>query len=425
MTPPRLSAELTTIVDSGQSVDEMKYRLNSMTGVHASDPSTFQIDGVTVRVGLDFTLESMHRTLRALEPLKLGIAPVVIFYRELEDGGAILVTRYLSAPEGRIIPVDSADGPFRNAAKADFRRDFDRLLEAGYRHPTAWIRGFDGWMFIEDSSAIVLDSWWFFQELGDPDDSHQKREFIDMKLDQLPWRRRVADKAEALRRALGHADPAAEAQVLLLLDQAGYPLEAELWGAHLRGEVVAVVTDGLWHGRTAHLGRDAPPDAKLGDLWFDPCELSVLLRVRSGWLALRPLEPWQCVRAPRIVPPDCVAGLAGEPIVDLTWQEALSIATMFGKTLPDCQDWVIAENELSNEVFESLWSGHRSEWTSTPSPARSDEVVVISRRNIPHDMDYHVAEDAGRKSPTERGMTARSDQRQPRLTMRTFLKVRE
>ncbi len=420
--PPRtLPTSLAAIIDRTESTDELRSLLDGTPGVESFDDDRYIVEGMFAQLGSTDALRALHEILRRLEPLGLGFAPAVIAYREMKSGRAILVTRYSSSPRERISPVVSSNGPFRNAAKAAFRRDFERLLDAGFVHPHA-IHSHESWMISEDSGALLLDSWWMLQEEHDSEDREDALQRIADLLSRLPLRRRVAKKAEELRRVLGHVSLADDPQTLLLIEHAGYPLEAELRGAQLRGVVVTTVADGPWHGRTAYLEPDAP-DAKLGDLWFDSREMNVMLRIRSGWLALRALEPWQCVGLPPAITPSCITGCAGDPIVNLTWHEAAAITEAFRKTLPGREDWLIAREGLPRSLFESLWSDLRAEWTSTTSPAAPDEVAFVSRLNLLYKFQSGATEDAGRASLSRRSVTARRDDRDPRLTMRTFLRV--
>src|SRR5258708_5397893 len=90
------------------------------------------------------------------------------------------------------------------------------------------------------------------------------------------------------------------------LDAIGLALEARAYDARCDGARDIAAT-GAWFGR--HVAVAArPPTASACDVWFDVCELALMVHAGSAWLATRPTARWQMrgfldvsVRVPREV----------------------------------------------------------------------------------------------------------------------------
>jgi hypothetical protein len=157
--------------------------------------------------------------------------------------------------------------------------------------------------------------------------------------------------------------------------------EVVLWRAWCAGESRTVLSSGAWRDRTVHLGVTLPRSAEIGDLWFDVCEVSLMMHVGRTWLGTRPTGRWQmrgfldvaertsCEIETR--PPymaldrdRLLSGVDESAAAHLTCGEATLYAWWFGKTVPHLFDWQAAAEHLLPEEIKALWSGSAKEWTS-------------------------------------------------------------
>lgn len=177
-------------------------------------------------------------------------------------------------------------------------------------------------------------------------------------------------------------DRAASAQALDdALVAVGRSEEGALWRAWCAGESRAVLTSGAWRDRTVHLDVSPPPRAEIGHLWFDLCELSLMVHAGRAWLATRPTGLWQLRGfldvAPRtssdvethpsypVLDRDrLLSGVDESAATHLTCGEAMLYARWFGKTVPHLLDWQSATEHLPPDQAEALWTGSAKEWTS-------------------------------------------------------------
>jgi hypothetical protein len=157
--------------------------------------------------------------------------------------------------------------------------------------------------------------------------------------------------------------------------------EVVLWRAWCAGEPRTVLASGVWRDRTVHLGVSPPRSAEIGDLWFDVCEVSLMVHAGRTWLGTRPTGQWQMRGfldvAERTLcevltnPPHTtldrdrlLSGVDESAAADLTCDEATQYAWWFGKTVPHLFDWQSAAEYLPPEQVKALWSGRAKEWTS-------------------------------------------------------------
>ena len=167
-----------------------------------------------------------------------------------------------------------------------------------------------------------------------------------------------------------------------------------LWRAWCSGESRVLLAAGAWRDRTVHLGNVPPQGVAVGDLWFDVCELSLMVRVGSVWLATRPTAVWQMHGFVDLAPHErgqsdaaldpkrLYAHGVADAVTNLTFREAVLYASWFGKTVPRLGDWQSANTEFTAEQMESLWVATDSEWTSTRLNNDATAQVLVTPTTI-------------------------------------------
>jgi hypothetical protein len=188
--------------------------------------------------------------------------------------------------------------------------------------------------------------------------------------------------------------------------------EAMLWRAWCAGESHAALTSGPWRDRAVHLGVSPPHGATTGDLWFDVCEVALMVHAGRAWLATRPTAGWQMrgflgaasrasrevqVRPPHTAldPDRLLEGRDDQTAGDLTSGEATLYACWFGKTVPDLLDWQAAAEHLPPEQVKALLSDGAKEWTSMKFADDEAARVFVTPTTINED-PREIAKDKAR-----------------------------
>lgn len=191
------------------------------------------------------------------------------------------------------------------------------------------------------------------------------------------------------------------------LEQAEHWVEAEWLAAHADGRDPGLVTQPF----SRHLGRrlwiapDPPGDAAAGDVWFDVVEIMPMILLPSeplgwreekplvtypplqGWLACRPVAPWQ-YDGYRIL-----TDQAGRDDPGAAWaagvsqEEAVRYARHAGKTLATSFEWQAATEFVSAATLDDLWSEQFGEWSGERSDYDEELAFVVRRDTFDLDLD--------------------------------------
>jgi hypothetical protein len=105
--------------------------------------------------------------LKAIEPLKLGLAPVVaaVFSANEHD---VLVLKYWAIPGEQRLAFDGAHRP-AEPARRRFRDELLKLADAGWMHEWA-TRGSEYWRVGSKTETMVLEEWTVLQPIEDKDE---------------------------------------------------------------------------------------------------------------------------------------------------------------------------------------------------------------------------------------------------------------
>ena len=193
------------------------------------------------------------------------------------------------------------------------------------------------------------------------------------------------------------------------LDALGLATEAAAYGAWCAHKHEIVGT-GAWFGRRMTIGV-APPSAVAGELWFDVCELALMVGAGRSWLATRPAAQWQMrgflevapriPRAIQVAPPyralDPARLLGADERAAcsrLTCGEASLYSWWFGKGLPHLFDWQAAQESLGT-TMRDLWLTSRKEWTSTKLDDDEAARIFVTPSTIDWDPDEVLESELG------------------------------
>ena len=247
------------------------------------------------------------------------------------------------------------------------------------------------------------------------------------------------------------------------LRSAGEDSRAELLASWLEGKTGPLELGrehGPWAGRRTWLGESLPTEADEGDLWFDPCELGLMMLVpreglarqhgatpdrtsgqgaeRSGagqrpehsieelppgtskfltWLSVETVARWQFWACLQLVPferrevmerpPLDILSAQRisrepeiEPITGICWGEAFIYASWFCKGLPSMYGWQSAADLLPEQAFSALWGPLPREWVSDTVESDETARVVVTRDTYHLDPDEVYEEEyEGAKTP--------------------------
>lgn len=213
------------------------------------------------------------------------------------------------------------------------------------------------------------------------------------------------------------ADQATVRRMAEALAASGYGIEAALLhhlAAHGPGSTRLARPDSPFDGLPVHLGESLPAQADVGDLWFDPCELTAMILVPRipdededaapgspepyAWLALRSVAQWQCAaflqlasrksRTVQVAPPFALleparllSGPEDAPVTRLTCGEAIMCARWFGKGVPSQLIFQWAAKSVPPPAFAQLLSEPAGEWAGYSG---FDEGLceVVTRQNL-------------------------------------------
>jgi hypothetical protein len=194
-------------------------------------------------------------------------------------------------------------------------------------------------------------------------------------------------------------------ELVAALETAGLANEARAYEAWCDGAREIAAT-GAWFRRRVVIAT-RPPQATTGDMWFDICELALMVHAGRAWLATRPTAHWQMrgfldvsARAPREVqvappyhaldPERIVAGDERERCTQLTEGEAHLYAWWFRKVLPHLFDWQSAVASLPTGVMRELWYPSSKEWTTSKVAGDEGARVFVTPSTIDWDPDEVV-----------------------------------
>jgi hypothetical protein len=187
-----------------------------------------------------------------------------------------------------------------------------------------------------------------------------------------------------------------------MLDAAGLAIEARCYAAWCDG-VGDITGTGAWFGKRVAIAAHAPT-ASAGELWFDICELALMVHAGSSWIATRPTARWQMrgfldtsARVPRevqVVPPyraldpaRIVTGDERRRCTQLTEGEGTLYAWWFRKMLPHVFDWRSAHEILPAAAMREMWYPSVKEWTSTKVNCDEGARVFVTPSTIDWDPD--------------------------------------
>lgn len=130
------------------------------------------------------------------------------------------------------------------------------------------------------------------------------------------------------------------------------------------------VSDANWWapGARCHVSLALPGAAVLGDLWFDPLEVSLALAVPwvrdadvstnvydnvpslLGWASVSPVAAWQLRGARGVAPhvPDRLSVMTGE--------QACAYCALFSKVLLGSSTWMFLRESYGSDTVRRLWS---------------------------------------------------------------------
>lgn len=277
------------------------------------------------------------------------------------DNVKFVVSEYVDLPGETIASLRERVWPLPNAHKAKALDDLRTLAQHGLWHEYAHL-GIPHWR-CSSGGRLVLTDWGALVRPRKPDFENWLLSVEDM-FHSIALVRRTAEGAARLEAVFARSlrgDSSAATQMPDALFAGGVTPEAELWQAALAGHTKTQVQNGRWAGTTAHLGTLPPLDAHVGDLWLDPVEAAVAVYIGPGWLSLRPLQGWQLQSWPTPLPLDAIGHPArdlGQPVNQMTPEQARELASAFGKRLPTTAHWshVLAALDHRRNVEEDLWS---------------------------------------------------------------------
>jgi len=220
------------------------------------------------------------------------------------------------------------------------------------------------------------------------------------------------------------------------LEGLGFANEAAAYGAWCAHDH-EIVGQGAWFGRRIAIGA-VPPTAVDGELWFDICELALMIRAGRAWLSTRATRQWQMrgfldvaqceARAVQVAPPylaldpERLLGVEERAICTrLTCGEASLYSWWFGKGLPHLFDWQAAQESLGS-AMRDLWMMSRKEWTSTKLDEDEAARIFVTPSTIDWDPDEVLESELGIPE-TKRGMVRGEFTREPDIGFRTAVSI--
>lgn len=201
-----------------------------------------------------------------------------------------------------------------------------------------------------------------------------------------------------------------------VLERSGRHRLAELLTRFADSRPGRVAADWWAPKATCHVGLDLPTTVTMGDLWFDPLEVSCAVVVpmpdnmtaqtlatqdQFTWLSLHPVTAWQQQGAHHVaveIPPDGTA---------MTPWEALRYCELFGKVTSGSLDWMLVKQAYGMTRVEQLWGRPHEELGS--AAAISGEMELLNLDGL-HAWD---PQDPGEPATTSEAA------RRPHLTYRS------
>lgn len=127
----------------------------------------FDHEDLQIQIGMRGRFARMIERLKQIEPLKLGVAPVVaaVFSTGESD---VLVLKYWAIPGEERLAFDPARKP-GDAARRRFREDLMKLADAGWMHEYA-LRGTLYWRVGSRTETMVLEEWRVLEPIENKDE---------------------------------------------------------------------------------------------------------------------------------------------------------------------------------------------------------------------------------------------------------------
>jgi len=141
--------------------------LSQLATQDARSKVVFDHEELQIQIGMRGRFVRMIERLKEIEPLKLGVAPVVaaVFSTDESD---VLVLRYWSIPGEQRLAFDPAHKP-GDPARHRFRDDLLKLADAGFMHEYA-MRGTLYWRVGSKSGTIILEEWSVLEPIENRDE---------------------------------------------------------------------------------------------------------------------------------------------------------------------------------------------------------------------------------------------------------------
>ena len=205
---------------------------------------------------------------------------------------------------------------------------------------------------------------------------------------------------EAFAEHLRHRGSASAAAFADRLAQCGDGVRADLLRAFAQGGQQVLPADWWQPGSVVHLSLGLPEAAKLGDLWFDPLEVSCALVTPwlghprgvpfHGWVSLEPVREWQLLGAHQVSPQ------LPRSSSTMTGIGAGQYCVLFGKLLTTSVGWQFLHGGYGEQVVRRMWGGGRAEFGGSGRISGEVEVLtldeMLSWNPFDHYAEHEIAE---------------------------------
>ena len=190
---------------------------------------------------------------------------------------------------------------------------------------------------------------------------------------------------EAFAEHLRHRGSASAAAFADRLAQCGDGVRADLLRAFAQGGQQVLPADWWQPGSVVHLSLGLPEAAKLGDLWFDPLEVSCALVSPwlgwqrhphlgkfHGWVSIEPVREWQLLGANLVAPqlPSSSSRMTGV--------EADRYCVLFGKYAADSVSWQFLHGGYGEQVVRRMWGGDHPEFGGAGRISGEVEILKLA-----------------------------------------------
>jgi hypothetical protein len=204
------------------------------------------------------------------------------------------------------------------------------------------------------------------------------------------------------------ANAAVARDLIGLLREARFGLEAEGLACVDRGEPSFIVDHGPWQGETAFVGPTLPHAPRVGDLWVDSLTVTPMVYIESAeapgpdlgrWVSVRPILAWQFEAFRGVAkigpkrtefpsPEDYLARptLAVDGFAaDIYQDEALAFGHWFGEALASQTDWQDAREVLPAAKLASMPPPGRLAWDESEYPLSEFARMAFSAATLDKD----------------------------------------